>query len=66
MRGLLISLSTLYLLHGAQCAPMPQLTEEEFNARARSLDAGFDNEVFMISGYSQVKKYEKLLTFIEF
>lgn len=36
--------------------PFPQLTEAEFNARARSLDVGFDNEVYMISGYSQVRR----------
>lgn len=36
--------------------PFPQLTEEQFRARARSLDNEIPNNIFMISGYSQVRR----------
>ena len=53
---ILLSVSMVYALHAlpVESLPFPQLTEAEFNARAGSLDVGFDNEVYMISGYSQV------------
>lgn len=55
---LLMSVCMVYALHAlpVESLPFPQLTEAEFNARARSLDVGFDNEVYMISGYSQVRR----------
>ena len=57
MRSLIaMSVCMVCSLHAlpVESLPFPQLTEAEFNARARSLDVGFDNEVYMISGYSQV------------
>lgn len=59
MRSLIVmSVCMVCALHAlpVESLPFPQLTEAEFNARARSLDVGFDNEVYMISGYSQVRR----------
>jgi len=50
-------LSLCFCVCAMNCSPLPhpQLTEKEFNSRARSLD-GFDKNVFMIEGYSQVRR----------
>lgn len=56
MKSLLVSLCVCVCAINCSPLPHPQLTEKEFNARARSLDLGFDKDVFMISGYSQVRR----------
>ena len=60
MKSLLVSLCVCVCAINCSPLPHPQLTEKEFNARARSLDLGFDKDVFMISGYSQVNKIRKI------
>lgn len=44
------------LIHSAVGIPVPQLTEQQFRARARSLDNEIPHNVLMISGYSQVRR----------
>jgi len=44
------------LVQSAVGIPVPQLTEQQFRARARSLDNEIPNNVLMISGYSQVRR----------
>jgi hypothetical protein len=56
MKSLLLSLCVCVCAINCSPLPHPQLTEKEFNARARSLDLGFDKNVFMIEGYSQVRR----------
>lgn len=56
MKCLVLSLCFVCALHPVTPAPRPQLTEEEFNARARSLDIDFDHHKYMIEGYSQVRR----------
>lgn len=55
MKSLLLSLCFCVCAMNCSPLPHPQLTEKEFNSRARSLD-GFDKNVFMIEGYSQVRR----------
>jgi len=44
----------LLTIYSSDTQPVPQLTEKQFRSGARSLDG--TNNVFMISGYSQVRK----------
>jgi len=44
----------LLTIYSCDTLPVPQLTEKQFRSGARSLDG--TNNVFMISGYSQVRK----------